>query len=89
MQNAWTATTRYDLKVLTQFHDYACSDITGSSRFVTNTTVMNPPLYVDFDCSATDFTLSECARPSGLRTNVVDCGPGVVGVQCLGECRSL
>ena len=48
---------------------------------------MNPPLYGGFDCSATNFTLSECARPSGLHTNVVDCGPGVVGVQCLGECR--
>ena len=40
-------------------------------------------MFADFDCSSTSFDLSHCNNPFGVTTNVQNCGPSVIGIQCV------
>lgn len=62
---------------------YSCFGTIGSSVFSTPTSKYNPPMFADFDCSSTSFDLSHCNNPSGVKTNVQNCGPSVIGIQCV------
>ena len=55
----------------------------GRYTYSTTTTVLNPPMYVDFDCGQDDYSLSDCNIPSGLTTSISSCASAdVIGIQC-------
>ena len=58
---------------------------TGSTVFYTRTSENNPPMFSHFSCPLYALDLSECSNPLGLNSNIYDCGPYAVGVQCVRE----
>ena len=47
-------------------------------------------MYTDFECSnLRDSAFDECDTPSGLKAAIEDCGPGVIGVECVRELCTL
>ena len=61
----------------------------GSRIFTTSSTNISPPIFAKFDCSPHDLNFNDCANPSGLATNIISCGLGAVGVECLGKPMTL
>ena len=59
--------------------------VAGSTVYVTQTTMRNPPLFVAFGCSAADTSLSDCSNPTGLGESIAVCGRAVIGVECIGK----
>ena len=55
----------------------------GSSVFSTPTTKNNPPMFADFGCSRAALNLNRCRYPEGRLTSVLNCGPNVIGIQCV------